>query len=240
MSNYNRKYPKVTGSWTYGHIVVPEKLIYIGSSDEPECWMRWKPSGYEGTELQPYIEKHGWDNIKHIVFKDGLTPKQAKQLEDLLITQAKIDGWCINKMGSGWEWKDNRKEYDKQYRQEHKEEIKEYHKQYYQDNKNELEIKGKAYREAHKDHKREYDKVYRDLNKGKLQKRREEHKEERKEYNKQYHKQYGSTIEGKIYNRVNAFNYLHPDCKIETPLEAKQKYLETGYIPSYIKNNDLI
>lgn len=28
----NRKYKKVTGHWTYGHIVVPEKLIYIGSS----------------------------------------------------------------------------------------------------------------------------------------------------------------------------------------------------------------
>ena len=179
-----RKYPKVTGSWTYGHIVVPEKLIYIGSSDEPECCKRWQPILYKTTELYQYIEKHGWDNIKHIVFKDGLTPKQAEQLEDLLITQATIDGWCINKRGSGGYRRDNPKEYYKQ-------------------------------------------------------KRREENKEERKEYNKQYHKQYGSTIEGKIYNRVNAFNYLHPDCKIETPKEARQKYLETGYIPSYIKNNDL-
>ena len=164
-----RKYPKVTGSWTYGHIVVPEKLIYIGSSDEPECCKRWNPSGYRKTELYPYIEKCGWDNIKHIVFKDGLTPKQAEQLEDLLITQAKIDGWCINKRGSGGEARDNLKNYQ-------------------------IEV-----------------------NKKRL-----------------------STPEGKIYNRVHRYNEYHPDRKIETPLEAKNKYLEYGYIPSYIKNDDLV
>lgn len=178
-----RKYPKVTGSWTYGHIVVPEKLIYIGSSDEQECCKRWQPILYKGTELYQYIEKHGWDNIQHIVFKDGLTPKQAEQLEDLLITQATIDGWCINKQGSGGYWRDNQPECMKQYRKEHKEEIKEYYKQYY--------------------------------------------------------KQYGSTPEGKIYNRVSSFNHLHPEKMIETPKEARDKYLETGYIPNYIKNNDL-
>ena len=47
------------------------------------------------------------------------------------------------------------------------------------------------------------------------------------------------TPEGKVYNRVNAFNQRHPDRAVETPLEAKLKYLETGYIPDYIKNDDL-
>ena len=174
-----RKYPKVTRSWTYGHIV-PENLIYIGSSDQPECCKRWNPSMYTTTELQPYIEKHGWDNIKHIVFKDGLTPKQAEQLEDLLITQAKIDGWCLNKKGSSGERRDNPKDYFKQYHEYHKEKMN------------------------------------------------------------NHSKQWRSTIEGKIYNRVSSFNHNHPDRMIETPKEAKQKYLETGYIPNYIKNNDLI
>lgn len=48
-----------------------------------------------------------------------------------------------------------------------------------------------------------------------------------------------STPEGKIYNRVCAFNHRHPGMAIETPLEAKQKYLEWGYIPDYIKSDDL-
>lgn len=215
MSNYNRKYPKVTGSWTYGHIVVPENLIYIGSSDRKIISQRWNPSHYETTELQPYIEKHGWDNIKHIVFKDGLTPKQAKQLEDLLIAQAKIDGWCINKQGSGWEWKDNPKEYFKQYCEEHKEERKKQHKKYYEEYKEEIKLRVKQYREEHK----------------------EEINEKKRLYYKE-HKEKWSTPENKIYTRVKDYNRKHTP--IETPLEAKQKYLETGYIPSYIKNNDLI
>ena len=214
MSNYNRKYPKVTGSWTYGHIVVQEKLIYIGSSDEPECRYRWKPSNYKTTELYHYIEKHGWDNIEHIVFKDGLTPKQAKQLEDLLITQAKIDGWCINKQGSGLYKKDNPKEYYKQYRENHKEEIKQYREEHKED--------FKRYREEHKEEIIQRKKLY-----------RQNHEEEIK----QYEKQRRSTPEGKIYYRVNNYNKKHTP--IETPLEAKLKYLETGYIPNYIKNNDL-
>lgn len=48
-----------------------------------------------------------------------------------------------------------------------------------------------------------------------------------------------ATPEGKIYNRVNGFNRRHPDRAIETPLEAKRKYLESGYIPDYIKRDDL-
>lgn len=47
-----------------------------------------------------------------------------------------------------------------------------------------------------------------------------------------------STPWGKIYDRVHAYNQNHTP--IETPLEAKQKYLEWGYIPNYIKNSDLL
>lgn len=210
--NTKRKYPKVTGSWTYGHIV-PENLIYIGRSDEPECCNRWKPSRYNGTELQPYIEKYGWNNIKHIVFKDGLTPKQAEQLEGLLIAQAKIDGWCINKRNSGGECRDNPAEYNHKNYLSHRKEVLERSKQYYSE---------------HKEQKKDW-----------LKKYTEEHREQRREWEKKSKLKQHSTPEGKIYNRVNAFNQKHPDLKIETALEAKQKYLETGYIPNYIKNNDL-
>lgn len=47
--------------------------------------------------------------------------------------------------------------------------------------------------------------------------------------------------ENKIYSRVSSFNYRHPELAVETPLEAKRKYLEYGYIPTYIKkHNDLL
>ena len=48
-----------------------------------------------------------------------------------------------------------------------------------------------------------------------------------------------STTPRKIYNRVTNHNRNHPDKAVETPLEAKRKYLENGYIPTYIKNDDL-
>lgn len=48
-----------------------------------------------------------------------------------------------------------------------------------------------------------------------------------------------TTKEGKIYYRVANFNRLHPDRAIETPKEARDKYLESGYIPTYIKHTDI-
>lgn len=59
-------------------------------------------------------------------------------------------------------------------------------------------------------------------------------------YRKEKSRQFLSTPEGKIYNRVASFNLSNPDKITEKPIEAKKKYLESGYIPSYIKNDDLI
>lgn len=99
-----------------------------------------------------------------------------------------------------------------------------YKKMYYQEHRNELLEKIKKYQEEHKDERKEYKQKY-----------YQKHQEELK----QHFKQRNSTPEGKIYNRVTNYNRLHPYKIKETPLEAKQKYLETGYIPDYIKNNDL-
>ena len=74
-----------------------------------------------------------------------------------------------------------------------------------------------------RDDRKAYDKRY-----------HKEHKEEKQAYCKQWR----STIEGKIYYRVSNYNRNHTP--IETPKEAKQKYLATGYIPAYIKTSDLI
>ena len=59
------------------------------------------------------------------------------------------------------------------------------------------------------------------------------------ERKRQYERDKGHTPEGKIYKRVSNFNRCHPDRIVETPLEAKKRYLEQHIIPDYIKNNDL-
>lgn len=183
MSNFNRKYPKVEGWWCYC-LITPDGMFYIGCSGRKECCDRWNPSGYKNKTIYSYIEKYGWDNIRKVVLCDCLTEYQAKQLEDLLIQEARKGGWCINKNRSGLIEKENRKGY-----------MKNFNCLYKIDHCKEIRL---------------------------------------------YNKQRNSSIEGKIYNRVCNFNRDHPNLKTETPLEAKQKYLEWGYIPSYIKSDDLL
>lgn len=101
----------------------------------------------------------------------------------------------------------------------------EYYKQIYRDKRIEKLEYQKQYHKNNPDYRKKWFKKHRD-----------EHLEKMKLYNEQRR----STPEGKIYGRVANFNRLHPDKVIETPLEAKNKYLEYGYIPSYIKNDDLV
>lgn len=181
-----RKYPQTSGYWVYAH-VLPTKEVYIGMSKQQPS-ERWCKSKYKTSAIAPYITEYGWENIEHRILIDGLTKKEAEQVEDWFICKATADGFCINKYRSGGIERNDKQEYMKQRYKDRKEEIKSY---------------------------------------------REDHKEEIK----QYHKQRLSTPEGKIYNRVSKYNQRHTP--IETPMEAKQKYLETGYIPNYIKNDDL-
>lgn len=218
----NRKYPEVTGWWCYC-LIFPDGMFYIGCSGKKYCYERWQPQHYKHTTVLQYIEKYGWDDIRKIVLKDGLTEEQAKILEDLLIQEARKGGWCINEQRSGLITL-NRKEYNKQYAKFHKNEIKEYHKQYYKDN---IEYFQKHQKEYYKNNKNKLQEQY--INYRKI------HNEERRELFKKWR----STPDGKIYTRVTNYNRNHPECKLITPMEAKEMYLLTGYIPDFIKNDDL-
>lgn len=205
----------------YDRLIVPVKLHYYGYTDDIEERTRL---GYKKTALQFYLDQYGWDNINTTIVTEGLTKKEAELLEDKLIREGWERGDCINIRRSGGYQRDTPLEYYKHYHKEHKEEWK----QWYKDHREERLEYNKQYRENHREERLEYKKQY-----------RENHREEIKEYSKQHLKQLRSTPEGKIYNRVNSFNQRHPDKIIETPLEAKQKYLQRGYIPDYIKNDDL-
>ena len=109
----NRKYPKITGYYCYCHIT-PDEMFYIGMSKEQPS-KRWQPSSYKDCSLGPYIDEYGWNNIRHIVLKDGLTKEQAEQLEDLLIQEATRQGFCINDNRSGGKARDNIREYQREY-----------------------------------------------------------------------------------------------------------------------------
>lgn len=99
---------------------------------------------------------------------------------------------------------------------------KEYRKQYYKE---------------HKDESLKYQTQWRKDNPEKLKEQRKRADSNRKEKKREYDKEYRQTPKRKIYMMVANYNRYHTP--IETPLEAMTKYLETGYIPNYIKNDDL-
>ena len=120
----------------YQH-VTPDGMYYFGATQNVE--RRWSNNGaeYKRTALQPYIEKFGWDNIKHIVLFKDQTRENALWIEDFLIETAREDGVCINKKRSGLVSKEEgySQEYDKQYYEENKQQILEQKQQYYEQNK---------------------------------------------------------------------------------------------------------
>ena len=73
-----------SGYSVYRH-VFPNGKQYVGyTSNDPNA--RWNNgSGYRAQLVYKAIEKYGWDNIEHIVVRDGLSKEEALILEKKLI-----------------------------------------------------------------------------------------------------------------------------------------------------------
>ena len=114
--------------------------------------------------------------------------------------------------------KEEKKEYDKKYRAEHKEENKEYNKRYH------LE---------HKEKENEYNRQY-----------NAEHKEEIKEKKKQYHakrieedKEYGKQYRAKNKERIMQYNNTHKEEGKKYNLKRKYNITQEQYDELYNKQN---
>ena len=161
----------------YQH-VTPDGMYYFGQTQNVE--RRWSNNGarYKRTSLQPYIEKYGWDNIKHIVLFRDQTKEDAIWIEDFLITTAREDGVCINKYRSGNVSKEE--SYNKnqmKYLREHnrEDEIKK-QKQYYEQNREKILEQQREYREQNREKRLEQQREY-----------YEQNREKRLEYQRQYY-----------------------------------------------------
>ena len=145
----------------YQH-VTPDGMYYFGQTNNIK--QRWRCNGiqYKTTSLYPYIEKFGWENIKHIVLFKEQTKENALWIENFLIETAREDGVCINQRRSG----NIRKEegYAREYYEKNKEKFKEYQEQ----NKDKIQ-----------EYQREYQREYKEQNKDKI-----------REYNREYQRQY--------------------------------------------------
>lgn len=209
----------------YTHKVVTDDkgpMWYVGVTKNVK--QRWHTSAYCQTSLEPYINKYGWENIEHRVVANRLDKETAYKMEDVLILMYRSADCCINNQRSGM-ITENKESYTKKWQKEHRKEHLERKKIHYRLHKDEYSAYSKNYRNTHQEELKASKKKYYENNKDKC---------------KAHQKEYRSTIEQKIYERVKTFNRYHPDRTTETPLEAKRKYLSTGYIPDYIKNYDLI
>lgn len=70
----------------YIHIL-PNNCIYIGITKQ-KLERRWNEGeGYNENKFFYYnIKKYGWENIKHLLFKENLTEAEARMIEKDLIT----------------------------------------------------------------------------------------------------------------------------------------------------------
>lgn len=251
MSESQRKYPKVTGWWVY-IIKTPNDMYYPGYSGgkdgNKQCRKRWNQNSYKETALSPYIEEYGWDNLEKIVVVDGLTEDEAVKWEGVLIKLYRSMGCCINKQRSGNITKNN--DYKHLLYLEHRDEILERVTKYREEHQDDIKIKNHIYYEEHKEEIKNKRRKYYEEHKEEIKIKQDnpELKNEKKKYMGEYHRREEYKIkqrdrrhqpEFKIYDRVLVFNCRHPDRITETPLEAKNKYLEYGYIPTYIKSDDL-
>lgn len=175
---------KTEGYYVYYH-QTPDKLVYFGVSQQ-QPYTRWNPSLYKKTALESYIKEFGWKNIKHAVIQDGLTKEQAYAIENALIKQGKIDGFCINNYNSGGKThsKEERQKYYKMWRElnsEHKSEYdKEYSKQYRKTHIEEIKEYRKQYNSTHREQRREYERQYREKNREKINQRVREYRQKKK------------------------------------------------------------
>ena len=163
----------------YQH-VTPDGMYYFGQTQNVE--KRWEYNGihYKTTALQPYIEKYGWDNIKHIVLFRDQTRENALWIEDFLIETAREDGVCINKQRSGLVSKEEG--YKQNQYQKNRDEILEQSRQYYQKNREKI----KQYREQNKEHINERYRQYYEQNKEKIREQKKQYYEQNKDKRKDY------------------------------------------------------
>lgn len=85
----------------------------------------------------------------------------------------------------------------------------------------------------------EYNKTYHKEHSGDIYLRKKMYRKNNAEKCREQAKNYRHSNCGKIYYRVFDLNRRHPDRAVETPMEAKLKYLDSGYIPQYIKHDDI-
>lgn len=85
-------------SWTVYKHISPNGKVYVGISSNVK--RRWTANGYyyhlSDTIFSRALNKYGWDNFQHIIVKEGLTKREACDIEIELIAYYKAKGISYN------------------------------------------------------------------------------------------------------------------------------------------------
>ena len=93
-------------SWTVYKHTSPSGKVYVGISSDIN--RRWAANGYyyclADTIFSKALRKYGWDNFQHIIVQEGLTKKEACDMEKELIAyyKAKKLSYNITDGGEGY------------------------------------------------------------------------------------------------------------------------------------------
>lgn len=116
--------------------------------------------------------------------------KEVKSVTEFVKDKRAKSGLASHCKTCAKKYREENKEYLKQWHEENKEKRKEYKKQYYEENKEKINQQSKQYREENKDKKKEYLKQWRKENKEKIKEYDKQYREKNKEYYKNYGKKW--------------------------------------------------
>ena len=144
--------------------------------------------------------------------------------------QTTID--CINKNKASavkTSFKEGKKEWMKEYRQENKEHIKERNKKYEEENKDKIKERRQKYKEENKDKIAEKAKEYNENHKQEIKEYRDNHKDKMKEYNNNYYQKQKDKLKEQTKNyRLNNLDIVRQKQKIKHNCECRGKYTNSG------------
>ena len=129
--------------------------------------------GYNYKIYSTIRDNGGWDNWRIVIInecEEGLTKTQAHIIEEEF--RVKLNG-NLN-MVKAYRSDEEEKEYDKEYRENHKNEITEYMKEWYVKNKDIVLDRNKKYRENNKNELSEKAKEYHEKNKDVIEEKMKE------------------------------------------------------------------
>jgi len=157
--------------------------VYIGSTtqnyishrlaEHVRNYKQWNKEKTSFTSSFLLFDKYGIDNVRIVLLE--LYPCHNNDELRARETYYQKQNKCVNNR-MAFISKEEKLEYYKQYREEHRDKQLEYNKQYYNEHRDKKLEYNKQYREEHRDEISEKQKQY-----------REEHRDELSEYNKQYH-----------------------------------------------------